>query len=99
MLLDFTKAKVKKVAFGDLEEGQFYILDKNTDFAFGGELCIKTRDNQQAEENCVSIETGCPGFQDNYETVYAFENESVKIIIEDDPGAPVINYRTEGGIL
>ena len=98
MLLDFTKAKVKKVTFGDLEEGQFYILDKNTDFAFGGELCIKTRDNQE-KENCVSIETGCPGYQFNREPVYAFENESVKIIIEDDPGAPVINYKTEGGIL
>ena len=52
MLLDFTKAKVKKVTFGDLEEGQFYILDKNTDFAFGGELCIKTRDNQKKRKLC-----------------------------------------------
>ena len=99
MLLDFTKAKVKKVTFGDLEEGQFYILDKNKWFAFGGELCLKTRDSQREDENCVSIETGCPGFQYNYEPVYAFENESVKIIIEENPGAPVINYRTEGGIL
>ena len=98
MLLDFTKAKVKKITFGDLEEGQFYILDKNTDFAFGGELCIKTRDNP-AEENCVSIETGCPGCQLDNEPVYAFENESVKITIEEDPGAPVINCRTEGGIV
>ena len=99
MLLDLTKAKVKKITFGDLEEGQFYILDKNTDFAFGGELCIKTKDSQWENENCVSIETGCPGHQFNNEPVYAFENESVKIIIEEDPGAPVINFRTEGGNL
>ena len=98
MLLDFTKAKVKKVTFGDLEEGQFYILDTNKDFAFGGELCIKTRD-YQAKENCVSIETGCPGHQLDSDSVYAFENESVKIIIEEDPGAPVMNFRTEGGNL